>query len=157
MSGQLEESHDPDDAEELEDVGVLQVGSELLQGQIDEEGECGHVVDDVDAGADEQELVGTRDEAHEDLDGEPRVAHGFDVEEGLVGVGLRLVQRPRRRVGRRVHRHVADHRHSHVRVRFQAERQNRYANEEHRDQPHDLNPLQKFKQINFLFFYFFFN
>ena len=87
----------------------------------------------------EEDLVGTGDEAREDLDGEPGVADALDVEEGVVGVGLRLVQRPRRRVVRRLHRHVADHRHAHVRVRLQAERQDRDADEEHRDQAHDLH------------------
>ena len=96
VARQLEETQDADDGEELEDVGVLQVRGELLQGQIDEEGERRDVVDDVDRGAHEQELVRTGDEAHQDLDREPRVADGLDVEEGLVGVRLRLVQRPRR-------------------------------------------------------------
>lgn len=118
---QLEQSHDTDDGEELENVGVLQVGGKLLQRQVDEERQRGHVVDDIDAGAHEEQFIRTRDEAHQDLDGEPRVAHGFDVEEGFVRVCLRFVQRPRRRIVRRVHRHVPDHRHSHVRVCFQAE------------------------------------
>ena len=142
VSRQFEQPHDADDGEELEDVGVLQVRGELLQGQIDEEGERRDVVDDVDRGAHEQELVRTGDEAHQDLDREPRVADGLDVEEGLVGVRLRLVQRPRRWVGRRVHRHVPDHRHSHVRVRFQTERQDRDADEEHRYQSHNLTTEQ---------------
>lgn len=138
VARQFEQPHDADDGEELEDVGVLQMGGELLQGQVDEERQGGHVVDDVDRGPDEEELVGAGDEAHQDLDREPRVADGLDVEEGLVGVGLRLVQRPGRGVERRVHRQVADHRHPHVRMRFQAERQDRNADEEHRYQTHNL-------------------
>jgi hypothetical protein len=55
-----------------------------------------------------------------------------------VGIGLRLVQCPGRRVERRVHRQVADHRNSHVRMRFQAERQDGNADEEHRYQTHNL-------------------
>lgn len=51
---QLEQSHDTDDGEELENVGVLQVGGKLLQRQVDEERQRGHVVDDIDAGAHEE-------------------------------------------------------------------------------------------------------
>lgn len=143
MSGKLEETHNADNGEELEDVGVLQVRGKLLEGQIDEEAERGDVVDDVDRGADEEELVGAGDEAHEDLDGEPRVADGFDVEEGLVGVGLRLVQRPSRRVGRRLHCQIPDDWHSHIRMCFQTERQDRDADEEDRDQAHNLHPSSR--------------
>ena len=77
-------------------------------------------------------------EPGEDFDGEPGVADALDVEEGVVGVGLRLVQRPGRGIGRRLHRDVADHRHPHVRMRLEAKRQDRYADEEDRDQAHDL-------------------
>ena len=117
----------------------------LLEGQIDEEAECSDVVDDVDGCPDKEELVRARDEAHDDLDGEPRVAHGFDVKEGFMGVGLRLVQRPSCRVGRRLDRYIPDHRTPHVRMCFQAERQDRDADKEDRDQPHDLyiNRLNK--------------
>lgn len=139
VASQLEQSHDADDGEELEDVGVLQVRGELLQRQVDEEGEGGDVVDDVDRGADEEELVGAGDEAHQDLDGEPRVANGFDVEEGLVRVRLRLVQRPGRRVGRRVDGDVAYDGHPHVGVCFQAERQDRDADEEDGNQSDNLS------------------
>lgn len=111
---------------------------EFLEDQIDEEAECSDVVDDVDGGPNEEELVRAGDEAHDDLDGEPRVAHGFDVKEGLMGVGLRLVQRPSRRVGRRLHRNIPDHRNSHVRMCFQAERQDRDADKEDRYQSHNL-------------------
>lgn len=143
VSSQLEEPHDADDGEEFENVGVLQVRREFLQSQIDEERQGGNVVDDVDGRADEKELVGAGDEAHQDLDGEPRVANGFDVKESLVSVRLRLVQRPRRRIERRVNGHVADHRHPHVRVRFQAERQDRDANEKHGNQTHNLRENEK--------------
>ena len=49
VSGQLEEPQDSDDGEELEHVGVLQVGGQLLEHQVDVEAERGDVVDDVDA------------------------------------------------------------------------------------------------------------
>ena len=81
---------------------------------------------------------GKMNEPGEDFDGEPGVADALDVEEGVVGVGLRLVQRPGRGIGRRLHRDVADHRHPHVRMRLEAKRQDRYADEEDRDQAHDL-------------------
>ncbi len=42
--------------------------------------------------------VWTRDEPHDDFNGEPRVADAFHVEEGLVRVRLILVQRPRPRI-----------------------------------------------------------
>lgn len=50
MSRKLEQAHDADDGEELEDVGVLQVRGELLQHQVDVEAQRGHAVDDVDRG-----------------------------------------------------------------------------------------------------------
>ena len=148
VSRQFEQPHDADDGEEFENVGVLQMRRKFLQRQIDEERQSGHVVDDVDRGADEEELVGTGDESHEDLDREPRVAHGFDVEEGLVGIGLCLVQRPGRRIERRVDRYIAYHRHSHVRMCFQAERQNGNADEEHRYQTNNLKINKIFKILD---------
>ena len=47
-------------------------------------------------------------------------------------VGAVLVQGPRGLVGTRLDRDVADHRHPHVRVRLQAEREDGYADVEHR-------------------------
>ena len=114
------------------------MGGELLQRQVDEKGQRCHVVDDVDWGADKEELVGTGDETHDDLDGEPRVADGFDVEEGLVSVRRRLVQHPGSRIERCEHGQVAYDRHAHVWVRFEAKRQDRNADEEHWDQAHNL-------------------
>jgi len=54
-------------------------------------------------------------------------------------IRLRLVQHPGGRVERSVHRDVLDDRHPHVRVRFQAKRQDRHAYEEH---GHDTDYLQ---------------
>ena len=141
MSCQFEESHDTDDGEELENVCILEMRGELLQCQIDEKGECRHVVDNVDRGAYKEELVGTRDETHHNLDSEPRVADGFDVEEGLVSVRLRLVQNPRSWIVCRENGQIADDRYAHVGVRFQAKRQDRNADEEYWDQSHNLNHI----------------
>ena len=138
MSGELEESHDANDGEELEDVGVLQVAGELLQDHVHVEAERGDVVDDVDARPDEVALARRRHEPHHDLEREPRVADALDVEEGDVRVRLRLVQHPRRRVGRRADGEVADHGHSHVRVRLQTERDDTRDNEEHRQKTNNL-------------------
>lgn len=48
--------------------------------------------------------VWARDEPHEDLHGEPRVADALHVEEGLVRARLVLVQRPRPAVVRGLER-----------------------------------------------------
>lgn len=139
VSGELEQPHDPDDWEELEYVGVFQVWRELLQYQVDVERQRGDVVDDVHRRLDELTLVRRGDEPHQDLEREPCVAHALDVEERLVRIRLRLVQHPGGRVVRSVHRDVLDDRHPHVRVRFQAKRQDRHAYEEH---GHDSDYLQ---------------
>nr|GBL89326.1 hypothetical protein AVEN_52417-1 [Araneus ventricosus] len=131
--------HNPDDAEELEDICVLEVGCELLQGQVDVEGEGGREVDDVDGPLRELQLAGAGDKADRDLEGEPGVAGALDEEEGVVRVGTHFVQGPGDRVGGGVqHSHVADHRHAHVGVRLQAEGQDGHADEEHRHHPDDL-------------------
>ena len=62
--------------------------------------------------------IWARQEAHEDLNGEPGIADAFHIEERLVRIGLVLVQRPRPRVVRRHHRDVLYQWHTHVRVRF---------------------------------------
>ena len=49
MSGQLEQSQDSNDRKELQDVGVLKVGRQLLEHQVDVEAQGGDVVDDVNA------------------------------------------------------------------------------------------------------------
>lgn len=91
VSSQLEKPHDPDDGEELQDVGVLQMGRELLENQVDVEAQRGYVVYDVHRGFDELALVRGRYEPDEDLEGEPCVTYTFNVEECHVGVCLGLV------------------------------------------------------------------
>lgn len=91
VARELEQTHDADDREELEDVGVVHVLGERLQRQVDVEAEGGDVVDDVDGGADELVFAGRGDEAHQDLEREPGVADALDVEEGRVRVRGKLV------------------------------------------------------------------
>mgnify|MGYP001172503836 CR=1 FL=1 len=59
VAGQLEQPQYPDDAEELEDVGILDVGHQLLQDQVGVEAQRRHVVDHIDRGFEEIPLVRT--------------------------------------------------------------------------------------------------
>ncbi len=45
-------------------------------------------------GSEEETFVGTRDEPDDDLEAEPSVTNAFHEEEGLVGIGLSLIERP---------------------------------------------------------------
>ncbi len=132
---QLEEPHDPDDGEELEDIVLL---LEVSEQEVQVEAQRRHEVNDVDGGAHELELVVGHDEADDDLEREPRVARALDVEEGLVRLGARLLQGPRRdgAVLAAEHGDVLDDGHAHVRVRLEAEGQDGHDDEEdacHRD------------------------
>jgi len=140
----LEESHDADDAEELEDVVLfLQVG----QDEVEVERDGSDEVDNVDWFSHERQLVGTHNEPDDELEREPAVTHALDEEESLVRLRLLLVEHPhvsrhpwrRRRAsvdGRRGHRRerpdaevdrevgqrqVCDDRQSKVRVSLEAE------------------------------------
>ena len=84
---ELEESHDANDAEELE-VSHVTV---LAQNDVHIESESCHQVNDVDGGLEEFHSVGAGEEANEDLDGEPNVAHRLDGSEGLVRLGSMLL------------------------------------------------------------------
>lgn len=81
-------------------------------------------------------FIGGARESHDDLDREPGVADRLDVEERIVWIRLRFGQHPfvdNRAVRQAaVYGAVLDERHSHVRMRFQAERQDAHADEEHR-------------------------
>ena len=59
---QLEQPEDPDDGEELEDVGVLDVGHVLLEEEVRVEADGGDVVNHVHRRLQKVALVGTRDE-----------------------------------------------------------------------------------------------
>ena len=140
VTGELEQSHDTYDAQELEDVGVLQVGGETLQRQVQVEAQRGDHVDQVHRTLDEHATVRASGDTYEELDGEPSVAHALDVEKEVVGVRVRLVHRPGGTVAG-VHRSVHDHRHPHVRVRLEAERQDRDTDEQNRDYANHLRSI----------------
>jgi len=88
----LEESHDADDAEELEHVVLL---LEIGEYEVEVKGDGGDQVDDVDRFAHERQLVGTDDEPNDELECEPAVADALDEEERLVRLRLPLVEHPR--------------------------------------------------------------
>ena len=48
MTGQFEQPEDPDDAEELEHVRVLDVGDEVLEDEVGVEADGGHEVNNID-------------------------------------------------------------------------------------------------------------
>ena len=56
---QLEQPEDPDDGEELEDVGVLDVGDVLLEEEVGVEADGGDVVNHIHRGLEKVALVGT--------------------------------------------------------------------------------------------------
>ncbi len=93
--------------------------------------------------AEEHEFVRARDESHEDLDGEPRVTNALDEEEGVVGVGLVLVQGPGGRVAGRPHGDVPYHGHPHIWMRLQAEGHDRDDDEEHRNNSDHLEKIEE--------------
>ena len=57
---------------------------ESREQEVEIEGERGDEVDDVDRCAEERQLVGADDEANQQLEREPAVAHRLHVEEGVV-------------------------------------------------------------------------
>lgn len=59
----------------------------------------------------------------------PGIAYTFDVEEELMSVRFRFVHEPAGGMIRRFDCHCVDYRNSHVRMRFQTERNDRYTNE----------------------------
>lgn len=76
---------------------------------------------------------------HQYLECKPTVANAFDVKEKLVRICLRFVQGPRCSLIRSFHSDVFNCRNSHVRVSFQTERYDRYADEEDGYYAHNLN------------------
>ena len=137
VARQLEEAHDADDAEELEDVVLLLQSS---QQEVEVERQGRDDVDDVDGRADEVKFVRRHDEAYDDLEREPRVARALDVEERVVRLSALLDQCPEDGVVGVAarHRHVLDDGHAHVRVRLEAERQDRHDDEEDGSRRHHL-------------------
>ena len=91
VSGEFEEPHDADDAEEFENlVLLLQEGHQ----KVEIEGQNGDEIDDVDRSADEYELVVTDHESDDQFEREPGVADAFDVEESSVWFTLSLLDLP---------------------------------------------------------------
>jgi len=147
VARELEEAHDADDAEELEDV-VVDV--HVVEDAVDEERQRRHDVDDVDRAPDEVQPLRADDQPHEDLEREPRVADGLHVEEGLVRLGRLAHQLPDGPVVGQLLRLVGDHRHAQVRVGLEAERQDRYDDEEHGNERNNLKRPQTERQtVNF--------
>lgn len=64
---------------------------ELLEYQVYVEAQRGYVVYDVHRGFDELALVRGWYEPDEDLEGEPSIAHAFNVKERHVGISLGFV------------------------------------------------------------------
>lgn len=117
MARQLEQPHYAYDAQELEDIGVLQVGREPLQRQVDVETQGRDHVDQVHRALDEVATVRARGDTYQELEGEPGVTDAFDVKEDIVGISASLVHHPGRHVVS-LYRTIHDHRHSHVRMGF---------------------------------------
>ena len=59
MACQLEQPEDPDDGEELEDVGVLDVGDVLLEEEVGVEADGGDVVNHIHRRLEKVALIGT--------------------------------------------------------------------------------------------------
>lgn len=81
---------------------------------------------------------------------EPRIAHALNVEERHVRVGLGLVQHPGQAPVGRPDRGVPYHRHSHIRMGFQAEGQNRHTYEEHRYHTNYLRNVTSSTELEYL-------
>ena len=131
VTGQLEKPQDPNYGEELQDVGVLDVFEVILQQHVAVKAQGGDEVDPVEGRLDEDFDGGGDDEADDELEGEPDVANELDEEEGLVRIGLSLVQRPECDVVTEVaNRHIADDGNPAVGVGLQAEGQDGDEDEE---------------------------
>ena len=119
VARQLEEAHDANDAEELEDV-IVDV--HVVENAVDEERQRRYDVDDVHSAPDEVQPLRADDQSHEDLEREPRIADRLHVEERLVRLGRLPHQHPDSLVADLLLRLVGDHRNAQVRVCLEAER-----------------------------------
>ena len=139
VPGQLEQPKNPDYGEELQNVGILDVFEVVLQQHVAVKAQGGDKVDPVQGRLDEDFDGGGDDEADDELEGEPDVADELDEEEGLVGIGLSLVQRPERDIVTDVtNGHVADNGNAAVGVSLQTEGQDGDQDEEDRSEGHHL-------------------
>ena len=59
MTGEFEQPEDPDDAEELEHVRVLDVGDEVLKDEVSVEAYCSHEVYHIHGGVEKIKSVWT--------------------------------------------------------------------------------------------------
>ena len=131
VASQLEKPQDPDYGEELQNVGIFDVFEVILQQHVAVKAQGGNKVDPVQRRLDEDFDGGGDDEADDELEGEPDVADELDEEEGLVRIGLGLVQGPECDVVSDVaNGDVADDWNPTVGVGLQAERQDGYEDEE---------------------------
>jgi len=138
VASQLEQPHDADDAEKLEEV-VLTVEPRQQEVEIERNGR--HEVDDVDGRAKKRQNVWTNGKANDQLEGEPGVTGALDVEEGEVLIGGALIQHPEgaTAVGTSRRRDVDHYRHAQVRVCFETEDCDGDQNEEYGQRRHDLD------------------
>lgn len=77
-------------------------------------------------------------QTHQYFECKPTITDAFDVEEELVRVCLRLIQSPCGAMIGRFHRDISNDRNSHIRMCFQTERNDRYANEKDRNYADNL-------------------
>ena len=151
VTGQLEQPQDPNYGEEFQNVGVLDVFEVVLQQHVAVKAQGGDEVDPVEGRLNEDFDGGSYDEADDELEGEPDVANELDEEEGLVRIGLRLVQRPECDVVTKVpDRHVADDRNPTVGVGLQAEGEDGDEDEEDRGEGNHLKDEFRKSVLNFL-------
>ena len=109
VTGQLEQPQDPNYGEEFQNVGILDVFEVVLQQHVAVKAQGGNEVNPVQGRLDKDFDGGGDDEADDELESEPDVANELDEEEGLVGIGLSLVQGPERDIVTEVSDcHVAD-------------------------------------------------
>ena len=131
MTCQLEQPQDPNYGEEFQNVGILDVFEVVLQQHVAVKAQGGDKVDPVQGRLDEDFDGWSDDEADGELEGEPDIANNLDKEEGLVRIGLSLVQRPECDVVTEVaNRHIADDGNPAVGVGLQAEGQDGDEDEE---------------------------
>jgi len=91
VTRQLEETHDADNAEELEHV-VIDV--HVVENAVKNERQCRNDVDYVHRSTNEVQTRWTDDHSHHDLEREPGVANRLHVEEGLMRLGRFAGQPP---------------------------------------------------------------
>lgn len=75
---------------------------------------------------------------HQYLECKPGIADAFNVEEGNVRIGHRLIQKPGVATVRRLHSDIVHNGYTHIRMGFQAEGQDRNADEEYRNDAYGL-------------------